>query len=146
MCANFIIGNIYVNGTPSVKMVQYHRDGGSVFPCRWITLSGIYTYDVTGALHVLFDLERYYGLCPEMKNGKIIFSFGEKPEWAVPTDPKDTEMLKIMTEKWIQVRDELKSGAITDDDYFVWESRYPENAVTQKPINDSRKRKKPKDK
>ena len=44
MCANFIIGNIYVNGTPSVKVVQYHRDGGSVFPCRWITLSGIYNY------------------------------------------------------------------------------------------------------
>lgn len=48
-------------------------------------------------------------------------------------------MLKIMTEKWIQVRDELKSGAITDDDYFMWESRYPENAVTQKPINGKRK-------
>lgn len=42
MCANFIIGNIYVNGTPSVKVVQYHRDSGSVIPCRWITSDGIY--------------------------------------------------------------------------------------------------------
>ena len=47
MCANLIIGNIYVNGTPSVKVVQYHRESGSVFPCRWITLSGIYKiYDI----------------------------------------------------------------------------------------------------
>ena len=45
MCANSIIGNIYVNGTPSVKVVQYHRDSGSVFPCRWITLSVIYKKD-----------------------------------------------------------------------------------------------------
>lgn len=43
MCANFIIGNIYVNGTPSVKVVQYHRDSGSVIPCRRITSDGIYT-------------------------------------------------------------------------------------------------------
>ena len=45
MCANLIIGNIYVTGTPSVKVVQYHHDSGSVFPCRWITLSGIYKRD-----------------------------------------------------------------------------------------------------
>ena len=52
MCANFIIGNIYVNGTPSVKVVQYHRDGGSVFPCRWITLSGIYTLFFSNHIYV----------------------------------------------------------------------------------------------
>ena len=44
MCASFIIGNIYVNGTPFVKVVQYHRGSGPVFPCRWITLSGIYNW------------------------------------------------------------------------------------------------------
>ena len=136
---NYELGNRYPDSETLAKIA-------AELGVSYYTLADPNPYDVTGALHVLFDLERYYGLCPEMKNGKTIFSFGEKPEWAVPTDPKDTEMLKIMTEKWIQVRDELKSGAITDDDYFMWESRYPENAVTQKPINDSRKRKKPKDK
>ena len=62
-----------------------------------------------------------------MKNGKVILSFGEKPEWAVPTESKNTDMLRIMMEKWIQVREELKEGTITDNDYFMWESRYPEN-------------------
>lgn len=47
MCANFIIGNIYVNGTPSVKVVQYHRDGSSVFPCRWFASVGIYIVSKT---------------------------------------------------------------------------------------------------
>lgn len=83
-------------------------------------------YDVNGAIHVLFDLERYYGICPQMKNGKIVFTFGEKPEWAVPNDPKNTEILKVMTERWVQVREELKNGDITDNDYFMWESQYPE--------------------
>ena len=35
-----------MNGTPSVKVVQYHRDGSSVFPCRWFASVGIYKVQV----------------------------------------------------------------------------------------------------
>ncbi|POP32437.1 hypothetical protein C3B58_11935 [Lactonifactor longoviformis] len=31
-----------MSGTPSVKAVLYHRDSGSIIPCRWITSDGIY--------------------------------------------------------------------------------------------------------
>ena len=33
---------MYLNGTPSVKVVQKYRDSGSVCPCRWSTRFGIY--------------------------------------------------------------------------------------------------------
>ena len=33
---------MYLNGTPSVKVVKKYRDSGSVCPCRWSTQLGIY--------------------------------------------------------------------------------------------------------
>lgn len=117
---NYELGNRYPDKETLTKIA-----GG--LGINYYTLADPNPYDAAGALHVLFDLERYYGLCPEMKNGKVILSFGEKPEWAVPTESKNTDMLRIMMEKWIQVREELKEGTITDNDYFMWESRYPEN-------------------
>ncbi len=45
-----------MNGTPSVKVVRYHRDSGSVFPCRWITLSGIYNLKRMRSGENIFDL------------------------------------------------------------------------------------------
>ena len=82
---NYELGNRYPDKDTLMKIA----DGLGV---NYYTLADPNPYDPAGALHVLFDLERYYGLCPEMKNGKVILSFGEKPEWAVPTDPKNTDM------------------------------------------------------
>ena len=59
MCANFIIGNIYVSGTPSVKVVLYHRDSGSVIPCRWFTSVGIYKEFVTSKVEPLQGKEGF---------------------------------------------------------------------------------------
>ena len=132
---NYELGNRYPDKDTLMKIA----DGLGV---NYYTLADPNFYDPAGALHVLFDLERYYGLCPEMKNGKVILSFGERPEWAVPTEPKNTDMLRIMMEKWIQVRDELKEGTITDNDYFMWESWYPENAISDSSNNGKRKSKK----
>lgn len=33
---------ISATSTPLMMVVLYHRDSGSIFPCSWITLSGIY--------------------------------------------------------------------------------------------------------
>ena len=115
---NYELGNRYPDEVILTKIA-------GVLKISYHSLAAPNPYDVNGAIHVLFDLERYYGLCPQMKNGKILFTFGEKPEWAVPNDPKNTEILKIMTERWILVREELQNGDITDNDYFMWESQYP---------------------
>ena len=115
---NYELGNRYPDEVILTKIA-------GVLNISYHSLAAPNPYDVNGAIHVLFDLERYYGLCPQMKNGKILFTFGEKPEWAVPNDPKNTEILKIMTERWILVREELQNGDITDNDYFMWESQYP---------------------
>ena len=37
---------MYLNGTPSVKVVQKYRDSGSVYPCRWSTRFGIYNLEI----------------------------------------------------------------------------------------------------
>jgi hypothetical protein len=34
-----------MNGSPFVKVGQFNRDAGSVWPCRWSLLVGIYSVE-----------------------------------------------------------------------------------------------------
>ncbi len=38
-----------MNGSPSVKVALFIRNGGSESPCRWFYVTGIYTYAPTAA-------------------------------------------------------------------------------------------------
>jgi Zn-dependent peptidase ImmA (M78 family) len=42
MCANTIIGQNNLNGSPFVKVGQFNRDSGSILLCRWDYTAGIY--------------------------------------------------------------------------------------------------------
>ena len=43
-----------------MKVVQYHREGGSVFPCRWIISVGIYNFRVGKIGHINDLLSRSF--------------------------------------------------------------------------------------
>ncbi|MDD3142048.1 MAG: hypothetical protein PHX08_24220, partial [Lachnospiraceae bacterium] len=103
MCANFIIGNIYVNGTPSVKVVQYHRESGSVFPCRWITLSGIYTDEILSSLNGVKEAAVIYQdkkliavICPQ--NGVADYAIHSEIE----KYNKKQQIIRRISEIWIR--------------------------------------------
>ena len=38
-----------MNGSPSVKVALFIRNGGSESPCRWFYITGIYNYLLTSA-------------------------------------------------------------------------------------------------
>ena len=37
-----------MNGSPSVKVALFIRNGGSESPCRWFYITGIYNFTKTG--------------------------------------------------------------------------------------------------
>jgi len=52
--------------------------------------------NIFSALHVLFDIEWAYGLCPTMKNGEVCFKFEERLPSAGPRPQEDLDNFKKM--------------------------------------------------
>ena len=44
-----------MNGSPSVKVALFIRNGGSESPCRWFYVTGIYNCSVKGCLMCIFQ-------------------------------------------------------------------------------------------
>lgn len=76
---------------------------------------------VYGALHVLFDMEKTYGIVPEVIDGKSYI--------AIPGSKKKSsgaDLLSRMVRTWEKMRTQLDAGKIDLETYVEWQSKYPE--------------------
>lgn len=69
-----------MNGSPSVKVALFIRNGGSESPCRWFYITGIYKWDPELVDVYIEDEGREWEL--------VEFSFFSK--YANPLYPKET--------------------------------------------------------
>ena len=74
---------------------------------------------VNGALHILIDLEKIYGLHPETIDGKVCLV-------AKKGNPDDIQaaLLNRGIKEWASVSEANQSGDLDDDAYLEWQAKY----------------------
>lgn len=85
--------------------------------------------NIFSALHVLFDIEWAYGLCPTIKDGEICFKFEERLPSAGSRPQEDLDNFKKMVKYWARLRDKLEDGEITETEYYLKEIKFPMNPI-----------------
>ena len=85
--------------------------------------------NIFSALHILFDIERIYGLHPTKRDGELIFKFEESPSGTEPHFQKSLDSFRKMVECWALLRNKLEDGEITDMEYYLKKVKFPMNAV-----------------
>ena len=82
-----------------------------------------------GLMHTLFALEDIYGLKVTRKNGRTCLC----PDFA-----SGGQALLVMTllDEWMEQREKLLSGAITEEEYDQWRYRFPEIGDPQIPSSE----------
>lgn len=93
------------------------------------TLSNPDVANIFSALHVLFDIEWAYGLCPTIKDGEVCFKFEERLPSAGLRPQEDLDNFKKMVEYWAHLRDKLEDGEITETEYYFKAIKFPMNPI-----------------
>lgn len=82
--------------------------------------------DVYSAVHFLYELEELYGLTPSLIDGEIHLTFKKQPESFPELDEFNAIELRSTLLKWITIREKYDSNEFTYDDYFKWQTEYPD--------------------
>lgn len=92
-----------------------------VLKVNYYTLADSDPTATAGAVHAIFDMEKLYGLHPEMVNGKLCIVTERD------TDKNDApaEFYKAMKE-WLAVYNIFKAGNLDEQSYFEWQAKFPE--------------------
>lgn len=78
-----------------------------------------------GALHALFQLEEIYGLHPVIEDGKVYLEFNESAYTEKEFSGKPDALLLLEVKGWANVSPKHRSGEISDEEYQIWKSKYP---------------------
>ena len=78
-----------------------------------------------GALHALFQLEEAFGLHPVIENGRVRLEFNESTYAQKKISTKPDELLMFGVKGWANVCPKHRSGEMSDEEYQVWKSKYP---------------------
>lgn len=76
---------------------------------------------IFGAIHVLFDLEKIYGIEPVVIDGKTYLEIPQGGKKITSSNAMGN-MVKV----WAKMRGKLTSGEIDYEAYINWQARYPE--------------------
>lgn len=85
--------------------------------------------NIFSALHVLFDIEWAYGLCPTIKDDEVCFKFEERLPSAGSRPQEVLDTFKKMVEYWAHLRDKLEDDEITETEYYLKEIKFPMNPI-----------------
>ncbi len=124
---NYELGNRYPDEATLLNIAN-------ILGVNFYALSDPDVANIFSALHVLFDIEWAYGLCPTVKDGEICFKFEEQLPSAGPRPQEDLDNFKKMVEYWAHLRDKLENGEITESEYYLKEIKFPMNPI--EPDND----------
>ena len=76
----------------------------------------------TGVIHILFEMEKLYGIIPVMKDGEVYLKLSEDVD---VRQSQDNTSLKEHLMTWASIKEKLSEGKINEADYFIWKSTYP---------------------
>lgn len=87
--------------------------------------------DPTGAIHVLFDIERCYGLIPKEIAGRLCLVLDQDADAGVKKALTSSEKLKRLQFReslalWEHVRKVYDEGNLLDEEYDDWKSAWPD--------------------
>ena len=87
--------------------------------------------DPTGAIHVLFDIERCYGLIPKEIDGRLCLVLDQDADAGVKKALTSSEKLKRLQFQeslalWEHVRKVYDEGNLLDEEYDDWKSAWPD--------------------
>lgn len=87
---------------------------------------------VFSAIQILFDLEDYYGLTPQLVDGEVHLVQRPLKKTATPTEELNYLQLKQSLRLWSYIRRVHDDGHLLDDEYSDWKSLYPDYIETDK--------------
>ena len=81
---------------------------------------------VWGAMHILFDLEKNYGLTPVLVKGQVHLVQADAPEDLTAEEKFNRLQLKQSLALWGHIRKVYEEGNLLDEEYYSWKSEYPD--------------------
>ena len=78
-----------------------------------------------GALQALFQLEEIYGLHPVIEDGRVRLEFNESTYAQKELSTEPDELLMFGVKNWANISPKHRSGEMSDEEYQVWKSKYP---------------------
>ena len=81
---------------------------------------------VWGAMHILFDLEKNYGLTPVLVKGQVHLVQADAPEDLTAEEKFKRLQLKQSLALWGHIRKVYEEGNLLDEEYYSWKSEYPD--------------------
>ena len=77
-------------------------------------------------MHILFDLEKNYGLTPVLVKGQVHLVQADAPEDLTAEEKFKRLQLKQSLDLWRHIRKIYEEGNLLDEEYYSWKSEYPD--------------------
>lgn len=116
---NYELGNRHPDEKTLLKIAN-------ALEISYYTLADTSLFTSFGALHVLFNLERSYGLVPTYVDDEIHLVFRDPRKFGFDSNDEGQDALKLLVEYWAHKQSEKDDGEITDKDYVFWQAQFPQ--------------------
>jgi transcriptional regulator with XRE-family HTH domain len=116
------------NRVPDYDTLQVIADALRV---GYYAIADINLSDINGIMQALFVLETYCGLCPKEVDGEMHLVFRNSLPVEISAQDVDLEtldfgkILQFRLRDFLKVSEQHNTGAISDEQYALWKSKYP---------------------